>query len=105
MASGTTGATVLRRCSCPLPEAICAFREGVLLNSGTGTEVVLLPRRRRKIYSYSMILLLLLLLLLLLPEAARTILLFHIISARPLNRLFFFFTRPRLADALRCRGY
>jgi hypothetical protein len=62
-------------------------------------------RRRRKIYSYSMILLLLLLLLLLLPEAARTILLFHIISARPLNRLFFFFTRPRLADALRCRGY
>ena len=39
--------------------------------------------------------------------AARTILLFHIIqvSARPPKQPLFFFTRPRLADALGCRGY
>ena len=45
------------------------------------------------------------------PGAARTILLFHTISARPLKqprmvRTFLkLHTRPRLAYALRCRGY
>jgi hypothetical protein len=38
------------------------------------------------------------------PGATRTILLFRIISARPPKR-FFFFTRPRPAYALKCRGY
>ena len=39
------------------------------------------------------------------PGAARTILLSHIIRDRPPKQPLFFFTRPRLADALRCRGY
>jgi hypothetical protein len=45
------------------------------------------------------------------PGADRTILLFHIISARPskqprmVRNLLKVHTRPRLAYALRCRGY